>query len=249
MVIKTLNRGDSQKAMSEWVENYPALPHIDDSYVSIRNDLQEMNRKVRAEAEIEASERRNDNYYIDAHMGLALYEYLWNQKGFTLRTAANDGFWRYLSVKVVPDIVAQRWGKDNSDHFWSKPTRIWLRSIWWYVHLSWQGNYESTLKVLNTRHFTTDTILNFEERNGRKGTCVDAYRYIIYYYSQVPEQILKEFSRKKSGKSDDLFRVVMKLNTAKMMVMEPALCLGGEKAYAKALFKDVGVDLDVAKNH
>ena len=242
MEILTLNRGDSQKAMAEWIENYPNLPAIDASYIPIRKDLQEINKTVRLEAEAFSSEKRY--YYIDAHMGLELYKYLWNQVGFTMRTAANDGFWRYLSVKVVPDLVSQRWGPDNSDHFWSKPTRIWLRSIWWYVHLAWQGDYASTKALLETPHFTTDTILNFEERIGRKGTCIDAYRQIIYCYSRVPEQIIKQNTRGKSGNSDDIFRVVMKLNTAKMLVMEPALYLGGEKAYAKALFKDAGVDLD-----
>ena len=87
---------------------------------------------------------------------------------------------------------------------------------------------EKTEEVVSAKHFTTDTILNFEERTGRKGTCVDAYRRIIYYYSCVSEQELREYSKRKSKNSDDLFRVVMKLNTAKMMVMEPALCLGGE---------------------
>ena len=39
-----------------------------------------------------------------------------------------------------------------------------------------------------------------------------------------------------------MFRVVMKLNTAKMVVIDPALCLGGEDAYAKGLFRVVGVN-------
>ena len=189
---------------------------------------------------------KRPDYYIDAHLGLALYEYLWTIPEFSMRVAANDGFWRYLSVMVVPDVVAQRWGKDNHAHFWSQPRRVWLRSIWWYVHLAWQDDLELTKKVLECSHFTTDTILNFEERSGRKGTCVDAYRWIIYYYSRVDEKDLKRYSRGKAGNSDDLFRVVMKLNTAKMMVMEPALCLGGEKAYAQELYKDVGVDFNAS---
>ena len=241
MKIKTFNRGEAQKAMEDWIANYPNLPASDPEYVSIRNDIQEMNTRVRADVD----QNGDPKYYVDAHLGLELYEYLWKQPGFSLRVAANDGFWRYLSLAVVPDVVAQRWGKDNNDHYWSKPTRIWLRSIWWYVHLAWQGDLESTRKVLETKHFTTDTILNFEERNGRKGTCVDAYREIIYFYSQVPEDIIRKYGRGRAGNSDDLFRVVMKLNTAKMMVMEPALCLGGETAYAKLLFKDAGVDLNV----
>ena len=92
--------------------------------------------------------------------------------GFNLRAAANDDFWRYLSIKVIPDVVAERWGYENESHYWSKPARIWLRSIWWYVHLSWQGDMQTTAKVLEASCFTTDSILNLEERTGRKGTFI-----------------------------------------------------------------------------
>lgn len=245
MDIKVLNRGDAQKAMEEWISLYPTLPSIDAGYSLMRSKIQEMNKTVRNEA----NDLSDAKYYIDVHLGLLLYEYLWSIPEFSLRVAANDGFWRYLSLKVAPDVVAQRWGKDNDDHYWSKPTRIWFRSIWWFVHLSWQGNFEDTKKVLETSFFTTDTILNFEERNGRKGTCVDAYREIIKCYSSIPESTIKKFGSRKKGNSDDLFRVVMKLNTAKMMVMEPALCLGGEKAYAKGLFENAGVVMNVAQNN
>ena len=163
-----------------------------------------------------------------------------------MRVAADDDFWRYLSLKVVPDLVAQRWGKDNESHYWSRSTRIWLRSIWWYVHLSWQGSLEKTREILECEHFTTDTILNFEERSGRFGTYVDAYRYILLNYSQVSKEDIKRFSRGKSSDSDDLFRVVMKLNTAKMLVLDPALYLGGLDAYAKSLFHDAGVIIDAS---
>ena len=245
MEFKTIDRGETQKAMEEWVAGYPDLPDIEKSYLPVREKIQDMNRKVRKEAE-----GMNDaKYYIDAHLGLLLYEYFWSIPGFSLRVAADDGFWRYLSVKVAPDVVAQRWGKDNDDHFWSKPTRIWFRSLWWFVHLSWQGNYEETKNVIETSFFTTDTILNFEERNGRKGTCINAYREIIKLYSQIPESTIKQFSRRENGNGDDLFRVVMKLNTAKLVVMEPALCDGGEASYAKTLFTDAGVELNVTQNY
>lgn len=243
MVVKTLSRGQAQEAMREWVENYPKLPKIDDDLLQLRKDIQAINEKVRSDMQSQTAIKSVD-YFIDYNIGLLLYEYLWNQQGFSLRVAANDGFWRYLSVKVVPDVVSQRWGKENDSHFWSQPTRIWLRSIWWYVHLAWQGDAESTQKVLSCKYFTTDTILNFEERTGRNGTNVDAYRQIIKCYSEVPEDIVKNNSRGKSNSSDDIFRIVMKLNTARMMVMDPSLCQGGEEAYAKALFRDAGVDLD-----
>lgn len=245
MIVKTLNRGQSQEAMKEWINNYPNLPNIDIDFIQIRSDIIAINNKVRKEIEDDPSIKRPD-YYIDYRFGLLLYEYLWNQPGFSMRVAANDGFWRFLSLKVVPNIVAQRWGKDNDSHYWSVPARIWLRTVWWYVHLAWQGSLEETRKVLSCEHFTTDTILNFEERTGRNGTYIEVYRQIINLYSKVPESEIKKLSRGKGKNSDDLFRVVMKLNTAKLLVMDPSLCLGGIKAYAKSLFEDAGVTFDAS---
>ncbi len=244
MDIKTFSRGDAKKAMDEWMQNYPQLPHLDSEYQIIREDIQNMNREVRAAA-AEIQETGRSDYYIDANLGLAIYEYFWHKKEFSLRVAANDDFWRYLSLKVAPDVVAQRWGKDNESHYWTMPSRIWFRSIWWYIHLAWQGNSESTRKLINCSHFTTDTILNFEERTGRKGTYVDAYRKILYYYGSIPNNTVRQYRKNGDGNNDDLFRVVMKLNTAKIMVIDPALYPHGIDGYAKMLFNDAGVDLDV----
>jgi len=229
--------------MEEWIEKYPELPTIDGELLFLRQDIQGINEMVRNSMNIRDGLKKSD-YDFDVQLGLKLYEYLDTQTWFSLRVASNDGFWRYLSVCVVPDVVAQRWGKDNSDHYYSKPTRIWLRSLWWYVYLSWQGSLDSTEIVLTTKHFTTDTLLNFVERTGRKGACIEAYRKIILYYSKVSEQDFRKFSENKKEKNDDIFRVVMKLNTAKMLVMEPALCVG-EEGYAKALYKDAGVEINV----
>lgn len=173
MIIKTLNRSEAQNAMKEWVLNYPSLPEVEGDYLKIRKDIQEFNQKVRSECPDSIAKK---DYYIDAHIGILLYDYLWRVPGFNLRAAANDDFWRYLSIKVIPDVVAERWGYDNESHYWSKPARIWLRSIWWYVHLSWQGDMQTTAKVLETPCFTTDSILNLEERTGRKGTFINVYR-------------------------------------------------------------------------
>ncbi len=244
MIVKSLSRGQAQEAMNEWIKNYPNLPSVEGDYLQLRCDIQEINSKVRQEVEDNPKIKRSD-YYIDYRIGLLLYGYLWKQPWFSMRVAANDGFWRYISLIVVPDVVAQRWGKDNDSHYWSMPARIWLRSIWWYIHLSWQGDEETTNSVLSCSHFTTDTILNLEERTGRKGTYVDAYRKIIYLYSLVPETEIKKRSRSKGKNSDDLFRVVMKLNTARLLVVDPVLYSGGIDAYAKSLFLDAGVDIDV----
>lgn len=121
MIIKTLNRSEAQNAMKEWVLNYPSLPEVEGDYLKIRKDIQEFNQKVRSECPDSIAKK---DYYIDAHIGILLYDYLWRVPGFNLRAAANDDFWRYLSIKVIPDVVAERWGYDNESHYWSKPARI-----------------------------------------------------------------------------------------------------------------------------
>ena len=107
MIIKTLNRSEAQNAMKEWVLNYPSLPEVEGDYLKIRKDIQEFNQKVRSECPDTIAKK---DYYIDAHIGILLYDYLWRVPGFNLRAAANDDFWRYLSIKVIPDVVAERWG-------------------------------------------------------------------------------------------------------------------------------------------
>ena len=237
--VEKFSRGDAETAMDEWINNYPTLPTVDKHYAEIRRSIQEINSHVRIElANVQDNKKY---YYLDSHLGLGLYEYLWSIPGFSMRIASNDDFWRFLSLKVVPDVVSQRWGKDNASHFWSRPTRIYLRSIWWYIHLAWQGDKKKTKELIECPHFDTDTILNFEERSGRNGTNIEAYRWILYYYSKVPAETVKKYSRGRNG-GDDIFRVVMKLNTVKMTVMDPALCVGGEMSYAKSLYEETGVN-------
>lgn len=53
--------------------------------------------------------------------------------------------------------------------------------------------------------------------------------------------MLDDYNKNTKTQQDDLFRIVMKLNTAKVMVVDPALYLGGEKEYVRSLFMDAGV--------
>lgn len=244
MKIERLNRGEAEKAMHEWIEIFPQLPSVSGEYAVLRNDLTVLFQSVLKSAEEKGIGVRD--YYTDAQFGILLYIYLKKQSWFTLRLAADDGFWRYLSLKVIPDAVAVRWGKDNESHFWSTPGRVWLKQIWWYVHLSWNVDENNTRRIIENPNCSTDTILNFVERTGKKGTCIDAYRCIIHFYTLIPSAALAEYN--KGRKTDDLFRVVMKLNTARMMVSEPALCVGGCEGYAKKLFTDAGFDISIILN-
>lgn len=242
MEIKKLNRGEAEKAMSEWIDSYPNLPSVDGDYAVLRNDLTSLFQQVLKSAEEKGLKVRD--YYTDAQFGILLFMYFKKKPWFSVRLAADDGFWRYLSLKVIPDAVAVRWGKENDSHYWSTPGRIWLKQIWWYIYLSWNADETTTRTIVESPNCSTDTILNFVERTGKKGTCVDAYRCIVYLYSLFPANMVSEY--KKKGKNHDLFRVVMKLNTARMMVAEPSLCVGGCEGYARKLFVDAGFDIDAA---
>ena len=224
MIFKTLNKNESKIAMNEWI-NTKKIPLLTDDYNKIRNEILAIYEEV----------KDKKDYELDLYFGVKLYSYFNMIKGFNMRLASNDDFWRYLSLKVIPDIVAQRWGVDNASHYYERGTRIWLKSIWWYIHLSWQSDEESTIEILKNN--TTDEILNLVERAGRHGYYLNVYRNIMYFFAKIPQErryIATE------GKSDRLFRRIMKLNTARCIVIEPPLYLGGEREYVKDLFNDLG---------
>ena len=84
--------------------------------------------------------------------------------------------------------------------------RIWLKTIWWYVHLSWQNNINETYNILINN--TTDTILQLVERPGL-GYNVELYRELMKQYNNYEDS------------SRNLFRTVLKLNTAQMLTTVP----------------------------
>ncbi len=222
MIIKTYSRQDADLAMQKYISS--GLFPVDDVFTTIRKDL------VKLFEEIEGLDLK-DNYLVDVYYGIKLYDYL-HSLGFNNRAASDTGFWRYLSVAVIPHVVEKRWSKTAIDHYWLKPSRIWLSSIWWYIHLSWQGNLDDTLSLLKSSTFSTDTILNLVERTGREGTNVKLYRRIMFYQSKV---------QKEQGK---VFRAVMKLNTAKSIVIEPGLYPGGLDGYVKDLFNELNISFE-----
>ena len=95
-----------------------------------------------------------------------------------------------------------RWG-ENEERFIGIPrdSRLYLKSIFWYIHLSFQENPENTYETLKNN--STDTIVQLVDRTG-KGYNLDLVREIMRQFGKIPLT---------SGTSD-LFRQVMKLNTA-----------------------------------
>lgn len=181
-------------------------------------------------------------YEVDLKVGLALYKELNPANGFTTVMANDDDMWRYLSCKVFPDITYKRYpkpekeirengGRLNHKRFYAHPRRIWIKTVWWYVNLSWQGNEKDTYEIL--KRFGTDTISDLIERTGQ-GYRVAMYRSLMKEYSQV-EDI-----------SANLFNRIQKQNLVNCRTVEPALVKNAEKGYVESLFKQLSINTDNA---
>lgn len=193
------------------------------------------------------------NYNLDLRVGIKLYELLNPMNEFTIIQANDDDIWRYISVCVMPDLTFIRYPNLNEDvkiireyipdlsyaigiktekdsirikkkRFYSHTRRIWLKTLWWYIHLGWQGTSEDTYEVLKNNG--TNIISHFIERPGR-GYREQLFRCMLYAYSLLPEQ------------KDSTFRAAAKLNLAKCVSMEPALAEGGEVKYSQMLFDEI----------
>lgn len=165
-----------------------------------------------------ATENQKSEY--DIEVGLTLYRVL-KELEFDVRNASNDGVWRHISLNVFPDIVEQRWPNRVEARFWRHRSRIWLRAVWWLVHLAWQGNEEKTRKALTG--ISTDMVVQIIERPGRHGFRVDLARALFR-------------ERSLHSGSQNEFRALMKLNTARVVVVEPAFFEGGVRGYASDLY-------------
>lgn len=228
MSFPTLNLKLSQRHFDEMVSSGAFLPDISN------REMEEIRRQLLANVSLYDPSARSSASgpgAYDVKVGLALYRVL-AEAGMDIRTAADDGWWRFLSLRLLPDLVKSRWGSAPSVRFWKGRSRIWLRAMWWTVHLTWQGSEENTRKVLES--VTTDTVVQLVERPGKGGFRIDLTR-LIFKMRQLREP------------SQEQFRAIMKLNTAQIVLKEPLFCEGGLFGYVDALFADVGcapIDLE-----
>lgn len=224
--FKTFTNKDAESVMNEWIASKGTIPpKVGKDYEQIRDELEMLYPDTK------------DKYGIDVEMGKNLYEYLKGKEWFNMRLAANDSFWKTMTVQIAPTIVAKRWGYDNIDHYYKLSRRIWFKAIWWYIHLSLvpSRRVDKTQDLLMSKNFTTDTIEQLVERPGSDGFNVKLCRKIVDYYSRATYD----------GQETKLFRSVMKLNTARTMVMEPELCIDGIDGYVKSLFTDLGATINM----
>lgn len=175
----------------------------------------------------------SEKYTFDLEFGLALYKALSGE--IQNRDIYTDDIWRYLSIRVVPDIVHSRWGK-NPDRYYRLSRRIYLKQIWWYIHLSWDTDEDTTYNILKDN--TTDTILNLVERPGL-GYNIELYREIMKQYANLRNSKDVKDGRKSIDSIGMILRRVMVLNTARLNSIAPELVEGGTKRYVEMLFRDV----------
>ena len=237
MTINTLTIQEAEEKMNSWIEN----GFFEDNLNQEDKDMRKQFLQIDENAKQVNGDTKRKKYLYDIRFGLLLYNYLNAMGDFNLRVASNDGFWRYLSLCIIPDIVGERWGSENRDHFYRKAVRIWLKSLWWFIHLSWQGNVNDTSKVLESPNLNTDIILQLQERPGRNGSFSDVYRAIVNFYSSLDPKVIENAKvTDKEGHDRTLFRTVMIMNTARVMVMQPSLYSGGVSSYTKMLFNEAG---------
>ena len=210
-----------QNTIAQWQQH--KVSGYDSSYQSLRDAV--------VQSFLDAENEKE--YDLDLNVGLTLFEELNTNIGFNLVLASDDDIWRYLSCVVFPDLTYLRYPKPakgdirlNKKRFYSHTRRIWVKTLWWYVYLSWQGSKEETYKVL--KDFGTDTISDFIERPG-KGYRVNMFRELMKQYSGI------------DAKSSDLFNRIQKQNLVNCRTVEPALTENAEKGYVKSLFDQLDI--------
>ena len=214
--------------IAHW-RNYDAASVYHHSYEEFRSELVETFKSALDEANGKMS------YLLDLRMGLKIYQLLPPGSAFTVVQSNDNDIWRYISVKVMPDITYLRYpnpekgireagGRLNHKRFYAATRRIWLKTLWWYIHLSWQGTEEKTFEVLKDN--STDNINKLIETPGR------GYRLKLF------RNMMLEYSKSDSRTTED-FLAFTKLNNAKCVSVEPALTIGGEQEYARKLLEEV----------
>lgn len=185
--------------------------------IALKTDLEIAYQSIQSSVDV-----TKDKYKFDLFYGLEIYELLQTKYEFTERLASQADFWRYISVCIIPEIVCQRHGL-KEDVYFKKAIRIWLRQIWWYIHLSWQGSRDATYAILEDN--TTDTILQLVDRSGRRGFKINLTRHLMH-----------ELGTRSLPQKERVFRQIMKLNTAQLLLIEPELVIGGIPQYTDDLF-------------
>jgi len=226
-----LNWEDIKYSLSTAENNFEQLNantfpnfEVNKKYTELRNDLIEIRDKVFDVHNFDNVEKLGYNF--DLTYGLELYDLLNNKYNFKMRHAANNDIWRFLQIEIIPDIVHSRW-EFNEARFFTANRRLWLKTLWWYIHLGWANDKITTYN--NLKENTTDTVMQLVERPGI-GYNIDLYREIMKKYAEYSTD---------DNDSRFMFRRVLILNNARSSTLFPELSEGGIEEYVENLYRDV----------
>ena len=220
--------------VKHWKANDVSASAFDPAYEEFRKELVSVFNDTLAET------GGKMNYLLDLRVGIKLYQLMPLGKDFTVIQANDDDIWRYISVKVMPDITYLRYPNPekgsiriNQKRFYSHTRRIWLKTLWWYIHLSWQGDESKTFEVL--RDNGVDNINKLIETPGR-GYRIPLFRSMMLEYHKTSPHKVKDFA------------AFTKLNNAKCVSVEPELTSGGVAVYAQKLLAEVSTKKEAETN-
>lgn len=225
MIYEYLKRDKAELVYNDFINNNLNLDNLNAFYKNMRKALIEFHEKYKVLLE------KRKYYLYDLNMALEIYSYYdINEYGYAC--LSNYDFWRYICVKVVPDIIRERHGI-NPEYYFKKNVRMYIPTLWWYINMTWQGSLEQT-KIVLEKH-NTDTIQSLVERPGRQGVFLETYRKIIEYYDKLDQRDRVVDGQKKYY----LLRRIMVLHTAKCLLFDPNI-LGADN-YVRMLFENVGI--------
>ena len=230
MSFKVITLKDANRIIANFSEIYPDGIIEEKEFDSLPDKYKIMRTEI-----FKLCNFNLQDYKFDIDFGLNLYEYLKSYSEFSESVAADFGFWRYLSCRVVPDLIYKRHGY-IPEYYYKKTVRMYLPTMWWYIHLTYQGSKEATKECL--LKFNTDYIVNLVERTG-KGVYPEITRAIFKELNNLDENVIHDSKRG----NQSLFRRLMIVNTAKTGSVN-GVVEGNVNEYVYGLFKVCGVELE-----
>ena len=232
--IKFLRSIDAEKIYKSWFRGdiFKAEPKeslLTQDEKQLRCDLLNIYTEVQKNIKGQIILENNNKYIFDLAFGLKLYEYFSigkHKDDYPLSLMGYGDFWRRINCCIVPDVIFDRHGA-GEDYYYKKDERLGLARLWWYIHLSWQGDEELTFNTL--KNFSTDMIVAMVERKS----------HIDLDFTRAYVRVMSEISNKVSKvKLQETFRKTQKLHTAKKYAIEPSLFSGGYEGYVKKLLDE-----------
>ncbi len=226
MIWKKLEKTLAKNLYEEYLEKDSFDCDTNEDYKLLKVKLERAYYKSKIEAL--KFDKKKIKYNTDMLFGFELYKIL-NSFSFGLYEASDNEIWNYLSLKVVPNLVFDRWHESINtmdQRFYRIPRRIWLKYLWWYIYSTYQtenGNISKEKTIECLRHFNTDYILQLTERTGSTSN------------PTLTREMTKAIAKHQNDGHRPIYRNSLKYHNAKRLTIEPAFFDGGEEGYSKMI--------------